>query len=399
MSAGGRRLRGAAGPVLALLLYAAVMAWLLRLPCGWAGSAQRWPGLCAGDAAPPAGSLLGAGPAGEAPPLVRAVSAVLGRLAANVSALLGTAPDPAAVEHLPRVLLLLAWAATVVAVHRVTGSRADALVLAVAPAVLVAGFRTWDLWAVLFMVSALLLHARGRAVAAGVLVGLGASVSLFPAAVLLAVLFLAARHRRLREAGLVLLGAVLTWALVNGPSVLASWERWTTGAAALADRPVGESSFWGVWARLDRAVTGSAPEGTGVHVLLPLVLGLMAVLVLTVLARQEPGAAQVAFLVLALVVLLGTDHSMVQVLWLVPLVVLAGRPRWEFTAWQLVELAHWAVLVLPPGAWPGPPWTGPGAQELLGALRVLFLGWLLVAVAVDVLRGARVVRPVSAGPR
>lgn len=394
MSRAGR-LHG--GALLALALYALAMAWLLRLPCRWPSGAERFPGLCAGDAAPPAGSLLGAGPPGEAPPLVRAVSAALGWFAANVSALLGTAPSAA--EHLPRVLLLLAWPAVVVVVLRVTGSRADALVTALAPAVLVAGFRTWDLWAVLCLVLALLLHDRGRAAAAGVLLGLGASVSLFPAAVLVAVLFLAVRHRRLREAGLVLLGAVLTWALVNGPAVLSSWERWAAGAAALAGRPVADSPFWSVWGRLVRAVTGSAPEGTGVHVLLPLAVVLVAVLVLSVLARQEPGTAQVSFLVLAPLVLLVTAQSMVQGLWLVPLVVLAGRSRWELVAWQLVELLHWAVLVLPPGTWPGPPWTGAGALEALGVLRVLLLGALVVAVAVDVLRGARSPRTVAAGSR
>lgn len=393
MSLLGARSRGGAGLLLALLLYAVLMAWLLGLPCRLPGGGGR---LCAGGTAPAAGGLLAGGPPEEAPALVELVTTVLGWFAANVSALLGGRPDRAAVENLPLLLLLLAWVVTVVAVHRATPGRADALVMGLAPAVLIAGFSTWDLWAVLFMVLALLFHARGSGAAAGVCLGLGASVALFPAAVLLAVLFLAARHRRLREFTPVLLGAVLTWALVNGPSVLTSWARWQAGVGALAGRPVADSSFWGLWARLDQALTGTAPAGTGAHVPAALVLGLLAVLVLTLLSRQEPGAAQVALLVLAVVVLFGTDGSTVQVLWLVPLVVLARQRPWEFVLWQLVELLHWAVLALPPGTWPAPPWTGPGAQDLLGVLRVLFLVHFVVVVAADVLRGRRA--PVGAAP-
>jgi len=181
--------------------------------------------------------------------------------------------------------------------------------------------------------------------------------------------------------------------------VLSMWERWRAGAGELAGRPLAESSFWGVWTRLVPASAGSGPAATGEHVLLALALGFVGVLVATLVARQEPGVVQVAFLALAVFVLFGTDYSLRHVLWLVPLVVL-GRRRWpEFAVWQLVELMHWAVLTLPAETWPVLPWTGPGAQDLLGVLRILVLLYLVVVVTADVLRGRRAVSAVAAPVR
>ena len=131
---------------------------------------------------------------------------------------------------------------------------------------------------------------------------------------------------------------------------------------------------------------------TGQHVVLALVLGCAAVLVLTLLTRQEPSVVQVAFLLLTVLVLTGPGYSLVQALWLAPLVVLSRRNWVEFAAWQLVEVLWWTTLVLPEAAWPLLPWTartGWDAQDLLAAVRVLFLVWFLVVVAVDVLRGRR----------
>ena len=381
-----RRPGGGALLAAGLVLYAAAMAWLLRLPCRAPGGSERFPDLCAGAATD---GLFTGGPTGDQPPLVGMIATVVGWFATNLSALLGTEADRGALAELPVLLLVLAWLATVLAVHRSVGRGPDALVMAIAPAVLLAGFTTWDLWAVLFMVLALLFHTRGGWATSGVFLGLGASVALFPVAVLLAVLFLAARRRQVRDFALVLLGAALTWALVNGPSVATSWDRWTAGLGTLAQRPVADTSFWGVWDRFVPPLTGTDPAGTGQRVLLALVLSLVGVLVVALVARQDPGVVHVSFLALAVFVLLGTDYSLVQAVWLVPLVVLARR-RWpEFAAWQLVELAHWAVLVLPGQTWPVLPWTGPGALELLGVARLLFLVYFVVVVTVDLLRGRR----------
>ncbi|MFE7630870.1 glycosyltransferase 87 family protein [Kocuria sp. NPDC057446] len=382
-----------------LSLYAVMTAWLLRLPCrvpGW-GAAESLPALCATEIVPgeasAAGGFLTGGPAGDQPALVGMVTTVLGRLAAGLSAPSGAGADPAVVADLSVLLLAGAWIGTVAAVSALSGRRgADAFVLALAPVAVLVGFGTWDLWAVLLMVLALLLHVRGSPVPAGILLGLAASVALFPLVVLLAVLLLGVRYRQFRDVAVVLAGTVLTWTLVNGPFLLADRDRWAEQLGTPWGGPAAGSSLWGVWARTEQARTGSGPAPAGEWVLLALVLGLVAVLVLTLLTRQEPSVVQISFLLLAVLVLAGPAYSLVHALWLAPLVVLSRR-RWpEFAVWQLVEVLWWTTLVLPEPSWPVLPGLGAvgwDAQDLLAAVRVLLLALLVVAVAVDVLRGGR----------
>ncbi|WP_062737016.1 glycosyltransferase 87 family protein [Kocuria turfanensis] len=397
MSRLGGRLGGHGLQLAGLCLYTVMVAYLLRLPCRVPGgaAAEQLPALCATEVTPAAtaGTLDGfftGGPAGDQPALVGMITTVLGWIAARLSALLGTDVGGGVFANLSVVLLALLWLATVAVVSGLSGRRrADAFVLALAPVAALVGFTTWDLWAVLLMVLALLLHVRGRPGPAGVFLGLGASVALFPLVVLLAVLFLAARYRQFRDFAVVLAGTLAAWLLVNGPFMIAAWEQWLGRFRAAADRPVAGSSLWSVWGRAD-AVPGAAE--TGQHVVLALVLGCAAVLVLTLLTRQEPSVVQVAFLLLTVLVLTGPGYSLVHALWLAPLVVLSRRNWIEFAAWQLVEVLWWTTLVLPEAAWPVLPWTGRtgwDAQDLLAAVRVLFLVWFLVVVAVDVLRGRR----------
>lgn len=384
-----------------LSLYAVMTAWLLRLPCrvpGW-GAAESLPALCATEIAPGeasgAGGFLTGGPAGDQPALVGMITTVVGWFAARLSALFGTDVDRGVFADLSVLLLALVWIGTVAAVSALSGRRgADAFVLALAPVAVLVGFGTWDLWAVLLMMLALLFHVRGSPVPAGILLGLAASVALFPLVVLLAVLLLAVRYRQFRDFAVVLAGTLLTWALVNGPFLLSAPDRWVRQLRLPWDGPVESSSSWGVWARVEQARTGAAPDpaGAGQWVLLALVLGLVAVLVLTLLTRQEPSVVQIAFLLLAVLVLSGPAYSLVHVLWLAPLVVLSRRNWLEFAAWQLVEVLWWTTLVLPEPTWPVLPGLGLigwDAQDLLAAVRVLLLVLLVVAVAVDVLRGGQ----------
>ncbi|MFI7584092.1 glycosyltransferase 87 family protein [Kocuria sp. M1N1S27] len=409
MSPLGDRFRGGRGALLvALSLYTVMTAWLLRLPCrvpGW-GAEESLPALCATGIAPGepsgAGGFFTGGPSGDQPALVGMITTVVGRLAA----LLGADMDRGVFADLSAVLLALVWIATVAAVAALSGGRrTDAAVLALAPVAALVGFGTWDLWAVLLMLLALLLHVRGSPLPAGIVLGLAASVALFPLVVLLAVLLLAVRYRQARDLGMVLGGTVLAWVLVNGPFLLAAPDRWSRQFGASGDRPVGGSSPWSVWDRLEQARTGAVPDpaAAGQYVLLALVLGFVAVLVLTLLTlltRQEPGVVQIAFLLLAVLVLSGRSYSLVHVLWLAPLVVLSRRSWPEFAAWQLVEVLWWATLVLPEPSWPVLPWIGLigwDVQDLLAVVRVLFLVLLVVLVSVDVLRGGRARRGGTSG--
>ena len=397
MSPVGLRIRGGHGPLLiALSLWAALAAWLLRLPCRVPGRSveELLPALCASELAlsgtgGATGGFFTGGPAGDRPALVGMLGTVAGWVASQGS----VPPGAGGGADVSLVIFALLWTATVLAVSALSGrGRIDAFVLAPAPVAVLAGFGTWDLPAVLLMVLALLLHARDRPGPAGVCLGLAASVALFPLVALLAVLLLAVRHRDARDAVVVLVGTVLTWLLVNGPFMVSAWDRWRQQAVAAVDRTGEGNSLWSVWERVVGPGSGAVPDGAGPPVLLGLVVGLAAVLALILSTRHEPDPVQVALLLLGVLVLLQGGYSPVHALWLAPLVALSRRHWPEFAAWQLVEVLWWTTLVLPAASWPALPGTGAtgwDTQDVLAVVRVLFLLWFVLAVAVDVLRGRR----------
>ena len=161
------------------------------------------------------------------------------------------------------------------------------------------------------------------------------------------------------------------------------------------DRGAGFSSVWHWWNEVAAPRLGVpllSAEGINVLALAGFALACVLVLVLGLVAREEPRLEQLAFLVLAAFVLSNKVYSPQFVIWLVPLVLLA-RPRvGEFVVWQLVEVLHWAAVF----NWLGHLTGGRDGLALAEdvyftavALHTLAVGYLVVRVAADVLRGRK----------
>lgn len=407
MSLEGARNRsgGHAGLVLlGLGLYTVMMAYLLRIPCrvpDW-NMAQQVPQLCAtvignGDlgvrSTDVANGFFTGGPTGDQPVLVGMITTIIGWFASNLSSLVGVNVGQGFYLDLSLVLLALVWLAVVAVVSSLSGNRrTDALVMALSPVIVLVGFQTWDLWAVLFMMLALLGYVRGNPALAGIMVGFGASVAFFPVVVLVAILVMAARHRFLKDILSALVCAVIAWALINGTYMITAWDRWRAQLGAMVRSDTDRSSLWNVWSSVVQPRTGMNLGDGSQYVLLSMVLGLVFVLLVALLSKREPSAVQVTFLLLALYILLAKEYSLTYVVWLVPLVILCRRNWVEFGLWQVVEMFYWATVVLPSSAWPTLPWVeqfGWSAQDLLAVVRYLFLLYLVVAVVVDMFRGRK----------
>ena len=409
MSLEGARNRsgGSAGLVLlGLGLYTVMMAYVLRIPCrvpDW-HVAEQVPQLCstvvgAGDLAvrstDVAGGFFTGGPTGDQPVLVGMITTIIGWFASNLSSLMGLDVGKGFYLDLSLVLLALVWLAIVAVVSSLSGNRrTDAFVMALSPVIVLVGFQSWDLWAVLFMMLALLGYVRGNPAVAGIMVGFGASVAFFPVVVLLAILIMAARHRFLKDILGALLWAVFAWAVINGTFMLTAWDRWVAQFTRMLHAGTDQPSLWNVWSDTVEPRTGiSLDAGDGAQfVLLSMVLALVFVLLVSLLSKREPSVVQVTFLLLALYILLAKEYSLTYVVWLVPLVILCRRNWVEFALWQVVEMFYWATVVLPASAWPTLPWVqefGWSAQDLLAVVRYLFLVYLVVAVVVDMFRGRK----------
>lgn len=307
----------------------------------------------------------------------------------------GPAPDHPAGSRayfLVNMLLLLGFALAVVAVCRAAlagggGRGADALLVAAAPVLVLAGTINWDLVAVSAAVAALLCWVRGRWLLFGVFLGLGTAAKLYPAFLLGPALLLLLRDRRRREAATVTGAALVTWLAVNLPVALTYPDGWLVFWRFNDDRPADFGSLWYALQLLGHPVPAVNTVASGAFA------ALCAGVAVLVLARTDgrpawqPTMAQLSFLVVAAFLLTNKVYSPQYVLWLLPLYVLArsGRaPRGavlrDWLVWQAAEVAYW-LMVWRYLAWLGDPsWLYPAVT----IVRIVVTGYLCVQVVRDV---------------
>jgi uncharacterized membrane protein len=277
----------------------------------------------------------------------------------------------------------------------------DAALVALSPLLALSALVSMDLLGVTLAAAGLLAWARARPLLAGVLLGLAVTARTYPALLVVVLALLAARSGRWREwavtavAAAVSAGAVLLpWVALNFDGVKAAYTSWSSSTA-------GYGSLWVLAQTLpadprprwvDRlgwdpvtlstgAVTTLAILGTAVA----LVVGLL----LALATQRRPRVAQVAFVVLAIVVLTGKSWPVQASLWLLPLAALA-RPRWrDHLVWVACEATYFVGVWLYIGGQTNTDRGLPGAwYSLLVLLRAAGLLWLVACVVRDVLRPA-----------
>jgi uncharacterized membrane protein len=283
--------------------------------------------------------------------------------------------------------LAVAAGVAVVATALVAGRRPwDAALVAAAPVLALAGTINWDLYAVALLALGMLAWARGRPLAAGVLIGLAGAAKFYPLFVLGPLLVLCLRAGRMREFWATFVATVCGWAAVNVPVMLADFDGWSRFYRLSEERGAGFSSIWFVLSQQGHAV----PDG----VLNWLAGGLfavccLAVAVLALAAPVRPRLPQLVFLVVAAFLLTNKVYSPQYVLWLLPLAALA-RPRWrDLLIWQAAEVVHFVgIWLLIAGYPPGRPERalGDDGYGVTVAAHVVATAWLMGLVVRDVLR-------------
>ncbi|MCH0564414.1 MULTISPECIES: glycosyltransferase family 87 protein [unclassified Streptomyces] len=236
-------------------------------------------------------------------------------------------------------MLMVCAAVVAVCVARTHARRPwDGLLVALAPAYILTATINWDLLAVALTAAAILMWARGRSVAFGVLLGLATAAKFYPFLLLGPLLLLCWRAGKWRDFGKAVAGAVVAWLVVNLPVMIFATDGWLKFYRFSHDRGVDFGSFW-----LIMAQNSSHPLSTDTVNLLATVLVLLCcagIAILTLTAPRRPRFAQLAFLVVAAFILTNKVYSPQYVLWLVPLAVLA-RPKWrDFLIWQACEVMY-----------------------------------------------------------
>ncbi|GAA1452163.1 glycosyltransferase family 87 protein [Nesterenkonia lacusekhoensis] len=322
------------------------------------------------------------------------IALVAGALAALVPQDLAADDRILVFYDLNHALVILCWVGVVLVTAASAGRRrSDALLVALAPGIILTLSVNWDMWAVFLGGLGLLLWGRSRPAWAGVLLGLGAAMKLYPLFFLGAVLVLCIRAGRIRSFVTVAAAGAVTWLAVNVPFMLMSFEQWSLFYTFSSEREVSFSSMWlaFVWTGWDGQTFSLLSNGI-------FLLCCLAIAYLGWAAPQRPRMAQLCFLIVASFLLLGKVYSPQFVMWLIPLVVLARPKVRGFLVWQAVEVFHWASVWLISAKINAEELAGAG-EQFFGSGHLLFevlygtgviahmavLIWLMVQVVREIL--------------
>lgn len=250
------------------------------------------------------------------------------------------------------VLLCMCLVAGVLATAYCAGRtrRWTALLVAFAPALILAAYINWDLIAMAVTMAALAAWAARRAVLAGLLLGLAVATKFYPVICLLPLFILCLRAGRLREFWLTTGAAAGAWLAVNLPIAIAAPSGWATFYKFNAERGADWGSVW----YLFQAEHVPVLDGLSIPTINVLsgalfLVACVGVAALALAARQRPRLPQLIFLLTAAFLLTNKVWSPQYVVWLVPLVVLA-RPRLGgYLIWQAAEVGYfyaiWGYLI------------------------------------------------------
>lgn len=258
----------------------------------------------------------------------------------------------------------------------------DALMVAAAPTVMAAGLINWDMLCVALCSLAVWAWSAKRPAMAGAFIGLGVAAKLYPGLLLIPLAVLCLRSHKLREYAITVGSAVLAWLIPNSALYLRSPGDWAYFYTFNVDRGGDFGSIWYVMSLAGIKI----PNVNLVNAVL-LILGTALICALGLLAPRRPRLGQLAFLLIALFLILNKVYSPQYVVWLLPFVVLA-RPRWtDYAVWTVAELAYFAAIwghisqtMLP---------VGSNQDKIYWAAVLLRVGaqaWLMALVVRDILR-------------
>ncbi len=392
---------GSTSVLAAAAVFGMVLAFAEKYPCrsgAWNYYAKQFQDACYTDIYPlyyneglAAGKVPYTGHKVEYPVLIGAAMQVAAWLVRNVN------PVTRGREFFDVTVVLLAVCAVagVLATARAAGpgARAQALMVALSPALILSAFINWDLIAFALTALGIAAWAARRGGWAGVLLGLGVAAKFYPLVVFGPLLLLCLRTGQLRQFARTLAAAVVAWLVVDLPVMIVAPSGWAWFYVFSKERGADWGSIWYLFEYFNLPVLGDARLSVlNLMSTAFFILACAAITLLALAAPRRPRLPQLCFLVLAAFLMTNKVWSPQYVIWLVPLAVLA-RPRWwPYVLWQLAEVAYffgiWGYLIFIYGS-AGNPLTGYAGLSTGWYFATLAARFLTVA-----LLGAYVVRDI-----
>ena len=350
---------GSTGVLLAASVLGMVLAFAEKSPCrsgAWNSYASQFQRACYTDIYPlyygeglAQGKVPYTGHPVEYPVLIGGAMQAAAWLVRNVSEVTRGR------EFFDVTVLLLAVcaAAGVLATARAAGPdrRAQALMVALSPALILSAFVNWDLIALALTALGIAAWAARRVIWAGILLGLAVATKFYPLVVFGPLLLLCLRAGQLRAFAKTMAAAVLAWLAVNLPVLIVAPSGWARFYTFSKERGADWGSIWYLFEHYNVPVLGN-PSLSALNKMSAVLFAVAcaAIAVLALAAPRRPRLPQLCFLVLAGFLVTNKVWSPQYVIWLVPLAVLA-RPRlWPYLLWQLAEVAYffgiWGYLIV-----------------------------------------------------
>jgi uncharacterized membrane protein len=252
-----------------------------------------------------------------------------------------------------------------------------AMYFAMAPTLALYAFLNWDLLVVAITTAATVAFLRRHDAGAGVLLGLGVATKLYP--VLLLLPFALERRREGERSGAfrLLMWAAVTWAVINVPFMLLSFDRWGEVFRLNSSRPID----WGsVWFAACRTITGRVDCGHVrlVNVSSVVLFAILAVLIWRTKVAREPGVPRwtLAFPLVIVFLLTTKVYSPQYSLWLIPWFALVLPDLRLFLAFEAADVAVFVTEF----SWLGRHFDGEGLPVWPLQVAVIVRAAVLVAV-------------------
>lgn len=234
------------------------------------------------------------------------------------------------------------------------GLSPDRRIWIASPALLILLPMNWDVGVAFTVISGLALLVSTSTSTAGVSLGVGLAWKISPGSLVLPLLPLIADRRRRATflvTGVLTVGAAYTAFILLKPNI---WQIHLDFASSRADY---QQTIWG---GVDWVVSllGFDMSGGAINIMSTIAV-IVSLLALTIwVGRHHPTFAEAATLAMTLFVLFNKVFKPAYVLWLIPLLALAGTRRTSARAIEAGALIYFAVVFFPLPGWLAPVAAG-----------------------------------------
>lgn len=279
------------------------------------------------------------------------------------------------------IFLSLLFATTCIYLYRIKQKYIGLILFT--PAVIMALFINWDMWAVLPTILAIYYFDRLKITVSGIFLAVAVSAKFYPVVLLIPTLIILFKNKDYPRLRKYLFSFLITYLILNLPFIITDFKGWRFFFDLSFNRGTGYGSIWEVF-----TIIGLSLSHLNVYYSLSSILVFITVSIFFWKNSHVYKLHEIAFLFVFAFTIFSKVYSPQYVLWLTPLAILAINSKRQlkaFVLWQIFELIYhiaiWRYFYLLGG---GQVMTGvsPETYALISFTRLVtmaFFAWSIVS--------------------